>query len=146
LFRRDKDKVKCDNCGYVLVKPYPKDKFCPKCGKFLKNLFEYGFEEEGASKPQPKEFETKNETASSKFKGKVRVKDREDYFNLEDDKIEFKDGNDYIKLLGITSVDRTPLFCSNQKYVYLLELTNNLDYIATSILELYVRRVHICSE
>jgi len=42
--------------------------------------------------------------------------------------------DEYIKLLGITSVDRTPLFCSNNKLVYLLELTNNLDFIATSIM------------
>ncbi|MFX1340596.1 MAG: hypothetical protein ACFFDK_18445, partial [Promethearchaeota archaeon] len=42
---------------------------------------------------------------------------------------------EYIKLLGITSVDRTPLFCSNEKYLYLLELSNNLDFIATGFLE-----------
>ena len=36
--------------------------------------------------------------------------------------------------MGITSVDRTPLYCSNDKLRYLLELTNNLDYIATGIL------------
>jgi len=41
---------------------------------------------------------------------------------------------EYIKLFGITSAERTPLFCSNNNYIYLLELTNNLDFIATSIL------------
>ena len=45
------------------------------------------------------------------------------------------DKGEYIKLLGITSVDRTPLYCCNDKYLYLLELSNNLDFIATGILE-----------
>ncbi|MFX1391556.1 MAG: hypothetical protein ACFE9Z_15940 [Promethearchaeota archaeon] len=42
---------------------------------------------------------------------------------------------EYVKLLGITSTERTQLFCSNNNYSYLLELTNNLDFIATGILE-----------
>ncbi|MFW9942066.1 MAG: hypothetical protein ACFFFT_13570 [Candidatus Thorarchaeota archaeon] len=41
---------------------------------------------------------------------------------------------EYVKLLGITSVDRTQLYCSNDNLRYLLELTNNLDFIATGIL------------
>ena len=41
---------------------------------------------------------------------------------------------EYVKLLGITSVDRTQLYCSNSNLRYLLELTNNLDFIATGIL------------
>lgn len=39
-----------------------------------------------------------------------------------------------MKFCGITSVDRTPLFSSNNRLFYLLELSNNLDFIATSIL------------
>ncbi|MBY8987098.1 MAG: hypothetical protein KGD61_01500 [Candidatus Lokiarchaeota archaeon] len=39
-----------------------------------------------------------------------------------------------MKFCGITSVDRTQLFASNKRLLFLLELTNNLDYIATSIL------------
>ncbi|TFG22980.1 MAG: hypothetical protein EU533_03660 [Promethearchaeota archaeon] len=39
-----------------------------------------------------------------------------------------------IDLIGITSTDRTQLYCSNEALRYLLELTNNLDFIATSIL------------
>ncbi|TFF90905.1 MAG: hypothetical protein EU548_00620 [Promethearchaeota archaeon] len=41
---------------------------------------------------------------------------------------------EYVKFIGITSKDRTPLFSNNKKFIYLLELTNNLDFIATSIL------------
>lgn len=41
---------------------------------------------------------------------------------------------DGIELIGITSTDRTQLYCTNERLRYLLELTNNLDFIATSIL------------
>ncbi|MFX1567675.1 MAG: hypothetical protein ACFFCV_04825 [Promethearchaeota archaeon] len=41
---------------------------------------------------------------------------------------------EYIKLIGITSTERTQLYCSNDNYAYLLELTNNLDFIATGFL------------
>jgi len=89
--------------------------------------------DESKPKPQPKQFETQKTSISSKLQGKVKVKQKTQSVSLEGDKIEIKKG-EYIKLLGITSIDRTPLFYSNLKYVYLLELTNNLDFIATSIL------------
>ena len=82
---------------------------------------------------QPKQFETKTSTLSSKLQGKVKVKKKIQDISLEDDKIELQKG-EYIKLLGITSVDRIQLYCSNQKLIYLLELTNNLDFISTGIL------------
>ena len=82
---------------------------------------------------QPKQFETKTSTLSSKLQGKVKVKKKIQDISLEGYKIELQKG-EYIKLLGITSVDRIQLYCSNQKLIYLLELTNNLDFIATGIL------------
>jgi len=54
--------------------------------------------------------------------------------DLDAEKIDLKGENEYIKFCGITSVERTPLFASNQRVQFLLELTNNLDFIATSIL------------
>jgi len=63
----------------------------------------------------------------------VRVKKKTGALNIESDKIELQKG-EYIKFLGITSTNRTPLYNNNQKFVYLLELANNLDFIATSIL------------
>ncbi|UCD01373.1 MAG: hypothetical protein JSV23_10935 [Promethearchaeota archaeon] len=85
--------------------------------------------------PQPKNFETKATTLSSKLKDKVRVKEKEKplIISLDHDKIKLKKG-EYVKLIGITSTERTQLYCSNNNYSYLLELTNNLDFIATSIL------------
>ncbi|MHA1147347.1 MAG: hypothetical protein ACTSR8_03795 [Promethearchaeota archaeon] len=63
----------------------------------------------------------------------MRVKKKTGALNIESDKIELQKG-EYIKFLGITSTNRTPLYNNNQKFVYLLELANNLDFIATSIL------------
>lgn len=128
-----KDEVICQYCGYKLVKPYPKDSMCLKCGKFLTELYDY-ISEDVQLKTEPKQFETKTDTLSTKLKGKVKVKPKKVLgINLESNKIELTKG-EYIKLLGITSVERTQLYCSNPNYNYLLELTNNLDYIATGIL------------
>jgi len=128
-----KDEIICQNCGYKLVKPYPDDQLCLNCGKFLAELYDY-ISEDVQLKTEPKQFETKTDTLSTKLKGKVKVKPKKVLgINLESNKIELTKG-EYIKLLGITSVERTQLYCSNQNYNYLLELTNNLDYIATSIL------------
>ncbi len=93
---------------------------------------------ESLQKPQPKEFETKETKLPSKLEGKVKVKKKNQDLSLEIEtieveKIELKKG-EYIKLIGITSVDRIDLFCSNNNLEYLLELTNNLNLIATGIL------------
>jgi len=54
--------------------------------------------------------------------------------SLDADRIYLKGGNEYVKFCGIITVDRFPLFESNKKLSYLLELTNILDYFATFIL------------
>ncbi|MHA1782456.1 MAG: hypothetical protein ACTSUL_03405, partial [Promethearchaeota archaeon] len=136
MFLAEKEKVKCQYCGYVIVKPYPKDQLCPRCKKFLSSLFEYVDDDEikEEKKPVPKNFETKKITVATKFQGKVKVKRDKYKLTIDGDKIWLKENKEYIKLCGITSVKRTPLFCSNDRFIYLLELTNNLDFIATSIL------------
>ena len=45
-----------------------------------------------------------------------------------------KSENANIKFCGITSVDRTPLFASKNELLFLLEWTNNIHFIASSIL------------
>lgn len=103
-------------------------------------MFEYVDPKIGESKKlSPQQFKPQTATASSKLKGKVRVKQAATKFSLEDEKIILKEGGkggeeEYIKFCGITSVERTPLFASNGRLYYLLELSNNLDFIATSIL------------
>ena len=92
-----------------------------------------------SKKLSPQQFKPKTKTASSKLKGKVRVKQVTTKFSLNDEKIILKGvgkggEGEYIQFCGITSVERTPLFASNSRLHYLLELSNNLDFIATSIL------------
>lgn len=48
--------------------------------------------------------------------------------------------------MGITSTERTQLYCSNDNYAFLLELTNNLDFIATGILEGELDKMLLISE
>ena len=114
---------------------------CPKCGKFLPDLITTGKIE----KAQPKQFETKTTTLSSKLRGKVKLKQKPLDISLETDKIQLTKG-EYVKLLGITSTDRTQLFCSNKNYEYFLELTNNLDLIATGVLGGELDKMHLISE
>ncbi|GAG85183.1 unnamed protein product, partial [marine sediment metagenome] len=59
LFSSDapKNEVKCQFCGYIITKPFPKDSLCPKCSKFLADLTI-----EKKEKAQPKQFETKTNT------------------------------------------------------------------------------------
>jgi len=123
----------CPHCGYKMVKPYPADRLCLKCRKYLPNFDEKTRISEDSSKIAVKKFETKTERVSDKFKG-VRVKPKGDTSLFEGDRIFLKGEKEYIKFCGITSKDRTQLFYTNEKLKYLLELTNNLDYIATSIL------------
>ncbi|MFX0082159.1 MAG: hypothetical protein ACFE94_10445 [Candidatus Hodarchaeota archaeon] len=128
----DKKKlVECKFCGYKISRPFPKDQLCPKCERFLVELYE--LTTEGKEIIQPKQFETKTTTLSSKLQDKVKVKEKSIDISLKREKIPLKKG-EYVKLLGITSIDRNQLYCSNNSLRYLLELTNNLDFIATGIL------------
>jgi len=142
LFSSDdaKKEVKCRYCGYNITRPFPKDSLCPKCGKFLPDLTIRKKE-----KAQPKQFETKTNTLSSKLKGKVKVKQQPLGISLEKEKIQLTKG-EYVKLLGITSTDRTKLFCSNNRLEYLLELSNNLDSIATGVLGGELDKMQLISE
>ncbi|MFX1574317.1 MAG: hypothetical protein ACFFB0_16375 [Promethearchaeota archaeon] len=130
---KPKNMVQCQNCGYNVVKPFPKDQLCPSCRKFLPELFDLTTENQ--ERTEPKEFKPKTTTLSSKFKSKVKIKNDHKPLVISLDQNKIKLGKDeYVKLLGITSVERTQLFCSNDNLIYLLELSNNLNSIATSIL------------
>jgi hypothetical protein len=133
---------KCKSCKYIISKPFPKDNLCPKCHKFLPDLFDLTKIKQ--DRPQPKEFETKPNTLSSKLEGKVKVKEATSTISIDRDIIQLKKG-EYIKLLGITSVERTQLYCSNENLRYLLELTNNLDFIATGVLGGELDKMHLIS-
>ncbi|MHA1931195.1 MAG: hypothetical protein ACW96X_01570 [Promethearchaeota archaeon] len=128
--------MRCEHCGCDIIKPYPEDFFCPNCHKLSENIlnkFQILRRERQAIKVR--QFEYKTGTPSSKISG-VKVK--------EDKKI--NSIKEHIEFYGITSKERTPLFSSNDKYTYLLELTNNLDYIATSFLSGDLDKMLLISE
>ena len=152
-FLKKKDVVICQTCGYKIVRPYPKDKLCPRCEKFIPDLYPYQNVDENETAEQKviKEFEPRTATPSQKFGSKVRVKKKDDKgFSLSDEKIILQgdssssppsssppphQNDEYLRFLGIRSKEgRKNLFFSNQRFKYLLELANNLDYIATGIL------------
>ncbi|TFG18155.1 MAG: hypothetical protein EU531_01155 [Promethearchaeota archaeon] len=137
-FNANKDVISCENCGYKIIRPYPKDQLCPRCGKFLANLYSHKDMSENEESKQKiiKEFDTRTAMPSKKFGSKVRVKQKVgDDFSLSDDFIPLQQNNEYLRFLGITTKKgRNKLFYSNNQFKYLLELANNLDYIAVSIL------------
>jgi hypothetical protein len=146
LFRskKEKDEVLCQKCRYKLVKPFPNDSMCPKCGAFLADLYDY-LSENDQIKTEPKQFETKTKTATTKLKGVKKKQKNDIIIDIESNKIELTKG-EYVKLLGITSVDRTSLYWNNENYKYLLELTNNLDFIATGVLGGVLDKMLLISE
>ncbi|MFX1236153.1 MAG: hypothetical protein ACFFAS_00730 [Promethearchaeota archaeon] len=91
------------------------------------------------------QFEPRSSSVSEKLQGKVRIKKRTKEAKIESDFIELPK-NEYIKFLGITSINRTQLYHNNEKYIYFLELTNNLDFIATSILGGVLDKMSLISE
>ncbi|MFX1487888.1 MAG: hypothetical protein ACFFBI_01985 [Promethearchaeota archaeon] len=127
-----KNTVECENCGYKIVRPFPKDPLCPGCGKFSTVLFDLTKDKD--EKPQPKQFETKSKTVASKLGEKVKIKQKELPDISIDSKVFDLGKGEYAKLVGVTSIERTQLYCSNEDLKYLLELTNNLDFIATGVL------------
>jgi hypothetical protein len=137
-FSTNKDVVTCENCGYKIIRPYPNDQLCPRCGTFLANLYDHidMNEKETSKHKYNKEVDKRNIMPSQKFGSKVRVKEKSDLdFSLSDDFIPLQQNNEYLRFLGITTKEgRNKLFFSNDRFKYLLELANNLDYIATSIL------------
>ncbi len=136
-------KIECPHCGYKISKPYPEDSTCVRCKKFIPTLFD--LTKENDEKQQPKEFKPKTSTLSSKLGPKVRVKEQPLTIDLDSDKIKLKK-REYVKLMGITTTERTQLYCSNNNYRYLLELTNNLDFIATGILKGDLDKMLLISE
>ncbi|GAH45889.1 unnamed protein product, partial [marine sediment metagenome] len=150
LFGKEEDKVSCPDCGYIITKPYPKDKLCPKCKKFLANMFEKVVKEQERIKPkrrEPKQIKKSTKTPDKVLHRKVKVKKKQiTKVDLSADQIDIKPGEEYIKLFGISTKNRTPIYCSNDNLIYLLELACNLDYIAGSILGGELDRMMLKSE
>ena len=136
-FRNSREKIICEHCTYNIVKPYPEDYLCPKCHKFSANIFEVlNNSRNQHTNIEPRQFEPRQQTASSTVSG-VRV--REEHSGA-------MTAEDYINFFGITSKEKTPLYSSNEEYSDFLELTNNLDNIATSILGGILNKMELVSE
>ena len=109
---KDHSQIRCIYCGYYIKSPYPTNLRCPKCNKFVIPIASPLNE-----KHAPIDLDAE----------RIDLKGKNEYVKL-------KGIYEYVKFYGITSHERTPLFASNKKWHYLLELTNNLDFIATSFL------------
>lgn len=155
MFRVDPAKtIKCPKCGYLCSKPFPD--FCPKCSTSLRIELQKYDEAHGmelqkkkllaqaeqkpssssapAAQESVKQFEPSKTKASHKIRG-VRVKKKKTIkFDLSQPVVELGSPGEYFKLIGIVHENRVPLYCSNEQYHYFLELSCNLDDIATSIL------------
>ncbi len=110
-------RVKCDHCGKIFVAPYQDDCICRNCNLFSINLFRFKY----GNNFSFNEVEVKNLKSSSKnIKGGEKKKISKIPKNLY--------------FYGIVSKERIPIFYNDKKWKYILELTNNLDYISTSTL------------
>ena len=111
-------KVKCENCGYIFVAPYPEDYICRNCHRFSANLFDF-INGEG-------NFLRERESKNFEIQPPRNIEGTE---KRENPKIHKK-----IRFYGIVSKERHRVYYNNKKWKYLLELTSNLDFIATGTL------------
>lgn len=96
-------RIKCENCGYIYVAPYPGDFLCIKCNCFLTNLYDSIKEKSDFFREVYRDFEIR---LSRNIEGTER---------RENSTIPKK-----IHFYGIVSKDRIPIYYSNKEYKYLL--------------------------
>ena len=123
-FRHSPKKIECEHCNYKIVEPFPPNSYCPSCGKFSANIFNVlNDSDTNQQEIKPKRREVR--TPSSEVDG---VDVRSD--------VEGELTDEFIQFAGITSQDdpQNQIFWSNPEFKFLLDLTFNLNFIATSIL------------
>ncbi|MBY8987940.1 MAG: hypothetical protein KGD61_05755 [Candidatus Lokiarchaeota archaeon] len=124
-FITNERKIFCEHCNYVIVEPYPEDSICPNCQKFSSNILEaLSKSKRNNLEDKKSQYDSVTRTPSSEING-VRTKPE-----LSDEDIT----DEYIKFYGITSVEMNQIFSSNEKFTYLLDLTHNLNFLATGFL------------
>jgi hypothetical protein len=159
----------CPICGYRMIKPWPKICPNPKCLKpleeiqssklFIENvqvkiaqqqaeqLIPKLVEKEPQERLEIKDMEISKETASSKIKGvKVKTKTASESIDLSTEIVVFPLSGQYFKNIGIVTDTRVTLYNRNQDYIYIHELSSNLDYIASSIMEGEIEKLTLRSE
>jgi len=111
-------RVKCEHCGHMVYPPYQDDCTCRNCKLFSKNLFKLLYGKNNLTN----EVEAKGIKIESGKEPKGTVK-----------KI-IPEAPKKLIFYGIVSKERVPIFYNDKKCKYILELTNDLDIISTSIL------------
>ena len=131
--------LKCEHCGYNFVAPYQKDCVCRNCNLFSIKIFRfmYGkynlFTEVGPKALKIESIKNINRTKKKKVpKIEPKALKIESYKNLS--RTEKKKIPKNLFFYGIVSKERIPIYYNNRKSKYILELTNNLDFISKSIL------------
>jgi hypothetical protein len=113
-FRRTPKDIKCENCSYVVVEPYPENCLCRNCKKFSANIYDaVRSSETHQQTPEPHELEISTRTPSSEVEG-VSVRALQNNGELTEE---------YYKFLGIISMENSKIYSSEENYDYLLELT-----------------------
>ena len=131
--------LKCEHCGYNFVAPYQKDCVCRNCNLFSIKIFRfmYGkynlFTEVGPKALKIESIKNINRTKKKKVpKIEPKALKIESYNKLS--RTEKKKIPKNLFFYGIVSKERIPIYYNNRKSKYILELTNNLDFISMSIL------------
>ena len=73
------------------------------------------------------------------------VQKKGENFDFSQDKIQLGNEMEYLRYIGVITINRICLFTSNPKYALLLELVGNVHYIASSILTGELDRMRLVS-
>ena len=131
--------LKCESCGYIFVAPYQKDCICRNCNLFSIKIFRfiYGkynlFTEVGPKELKIESKKNSNRTKKKKIP-KIEPKALKIVSNKKISRTEKKKIPKNLFFYGIVSKERIPIYYNNKKSKYILELTNNLDFISMSTL------------
>jgi len=131
--------LKCEHCGYTFVAPYQKDCICRNCNLFSIKIFRFIYGKYNLfNKGGPKELKIVSNKKISRTKKKkipnIDLKDIKIVSNRITSRREKKKIHKNLFFYGIVSKERIPIYYNDKKSKYILELTNNLDFISRSIL------------
>ncbi len=131
--------LKCEHCGYAFVAPYQKDCICRNCNLFSIKIFQFMYGKHNLfAKGGPKELKIVSNKNISRTKKKkipnIELKDIKIVSNRIKSRREKKKIHKNLFFYGIVSKERIPIYYNDNKSKYILELTNNLDFISRSIL------------
>ncbi|MHA1112129.1 MAG: hypothetical protein ACTSRE_13555 [Promethearchaeota archaeon] len=166
-FTKDEEFRKCPFCGYIMSKPYPEVCPNPTClnkiddiskESFTRNIEaqniranierKYELTDTGVSSDKPrdiKNIEVSHASAAEKIKG-VKKKKKTGIADLKQDVIVIPSMGQYFKNIGVVTENRDPIFNKNEEFVYLQELSVNLDAIASIIIGGEIDRLMLLSD